>query len=59
MATKIDVKQASKQTLTNMLMTEILGGTLKHAIIAQRASMDPQDVKEVEAEIAKIQLETK
>jgi hypothetical protein len=54
MATKVDVQTTEKKTLTSMMMTDILGGSLKHAIAAQRASMDPQDVKEVEAELAEL-----
>jgi len=54
MATRIDVQQSGKQTLTTMMMTHYYGGTLSDAIVAQRASMDPEDVKEVEAEIAKL-----
>jgi hypothetical protein len=55
MATRIDVQQSGKQTLTAMMMTRHYGGTLDDAIVAQRATMDPQDVKEVEAEFAKLE----
>ena len=47
MANRYEIKQTNRNSLTIMRQTQKLGGTLEDAILAQEASMEPEDVEMV------------